>query len=448
MDILPLGKRYGTKEVLDIYSEENKIKIMLEIEGHVSMAQSKINIIPSSAGKNIFEASMSGKINVNRIKELESISNHDIAALVEALGEIVEEDARPYIHYGLTSNDLVDTSTSIQMKSSLDVIERKITVLVKVLSIKASKYEKLPAVGRTHGQHASIISFGLKFANWMVEMSKHLERISESRKRILLCKTLGVVGTGSLMGEDAIKVQKMVSEKLDLYSIEAATQVIPRERYAEYMFIISLLSSTLEKIATEIRNLQRTEIGEVAEKFNEGQIGSSAVPVKRNPIKCERICSLSRLVKSNLMVSLENVPLWHERDLSNSANERFTIPTASILVDDMLTSMISVIENLHVDKVKIKNNLYLTKGQIFAEFVLENMVKKGIPRFTAYRDIQRVAFDANKKNVMYAYALKNDPVVSSILTNDEIDDIFIPENHLGASSLIIKNVNDIRELYI
>ena len=448
MDILPLGKRYGTKEVLDIYSEENKIKIMLEIEGHVSMAQSKINIIPSSAGKNIFEASMSGKINVNRIKELESISNHDIAVLVEALGEIVEKDARPYIHYGLTSNDLVDTSTSIQMKSSLDVIERKITVLVKVLSIKASKYEKLPAVGRTHGQHASIISFGLKFANWMVEMSKHLERISESRKRILLCKILGVVGTGSLMGEDAIKVQKMVSEKLDLYSIEAATQVIPRERYAEYMFIISLLSSTLEKIATEIRNLQRTEIGEVAEKFNEGQIGSSAVPVKRNPIKCERICSLSRLVKSNLMVSLENVPLWHERDLSNSANERFTIPTASILVDDMLTSMISVIENLHVDKVKIKNNLYLTKGQIFAEFVLENMVKKGIPRFTAYRDIQRVAFDANKKNVMYAYALKNDPVVSSILTNDEIDDIFIPENHLGASSLIIKNVNDIRELYI
>jgi adenylosuccinate lyase len=296
-------------------------------------------------------------------------------------------------------------------------------------------------VGRTHGQHASIISFGLKFANWASEMSKHIERIEDVKKRVLICKTLGVVGTGSLMGSQALEVQKRVAKRLGLIPVEVATQIIPRERYAEYVFQLALLGSTLEKIAIEIRNLQRTEIGEVSEYFKKGQMGSSAVPVKRNPTKSERITSLSKLLRSQVQISFENIPHWHERDLSNSANERFILPMTSILLDEMLETMINIIQNLQIDINKITQNLYVTKGQIFAEFLLKGLIKKGIPRFKAYRDVQRIAFAAHKKGIEYIDAVRKDPAVSSHLTEKEIKTIFTPENHLGASSTIINNVS-------
>ena len=269
------------------------------------------------------------------------------------------------------------------MRDALRIIQPKVSKLSLILAKNAQKYKNVPAVGRTHGQHASIISFGLKFANWASEMSTHLERIDEIKKRILICKTLGVVGTGSLMGNNAVKVQEKVSKKLSLFPAKVTTQIIPRERYAEYVFQLSLLGATLEKIAIEIRNLQRTEISEMAEHFKKGQMGSSAVPVKRNPIKSERISSLSKLLRSQVSTSFENIPLWHERDLSNSANERFIIPMTSILLDEMLETMIKIITNLQVNTKRVKENLYVTKGQIFAEFVLEALIKKGVPRFKA-----------------------------------------------------------------
>jgi len=323
----------------------------------------------------------------------------------------------------------------------LKIIEPKVAKLALILAKKAVKHGKVPAVGRTHGQHASIISFGLKFANWAAEMSKHVERIEELKKRILICKTLGVVGTGSLMGAKSVEVQKRVAKQLGLYPAEVTTQVIPRERYAEYVFELALIGTTLEKIAIEIRNLQRTEISEVAEQFKKGQMGSSAVPVKRNPIKSERVSSLSKLLRSQVGVSFENIPLWHERDLSNSANERFVLPTSAILLDEMLETMTKIISNLVVNEKRIVENLYITKGQIFAEFVLEALIKKGIPRFVAYRDVQRVAFEANDKGMQYKDAIKQDKVFSSNLTEKEIDAIFSPQKHLGASSIIISNVN-------
>ena len=249
------------------------------------------------------------------------------------------------------------------------------------------------------------------------------------------------------MGKNAVKVQDKVSKKLGLFAAKVTTQVIPRERYAEYVFHLSLLGATLEKIAIEIRNLQRTEIGEVAEYFKKGQMGSSAVPVKRNPIKSERISSLSKLLRSQVSTSFENIPLWHERDLSNSANERFVIPMTSILLDEMLETMIRIVENLHVNTKRVKDNLNITKGQIFAEFVLEALIKKGIPRFKAYRDVQRIAFDAHKKEINYVDALLKDKAVSSVLTNKEIKSIFVAENHLGASLTIIDNVNKHVKLY-
>jgi len=440
--ILPIDSgRYGTNEMLAIFNDQKKIDYQVMIEGAAAMAQSEVGLIPKAAGKNIFMSSKQCRITAKRVKQLEAKSDHDTAALVEALSERCRPAARPWVHYGLTSNDLVDTSTSMQIKDVMSIIEPKIAKLALILAEKATEYKTVPAVGRTHGQHASIIPFGLKFANWAAEMAKHIERIEEMKKRVLICKTLGVVGTGSLMGSKAIEVQKRVAKSLGLYPADVTTQIIPRERYAEYIFQLALVGSTLEKIAIEIRNLQRTEIGEVAEYFKSGQMGSSAVPVKRNPIKSERVSSLSKLLRSQVSTSFENIPLWHERDLSNSANERFTIPMCSILLDEMLQTMIRIIEKIKINTERINQNLYVTKGQIFAEFVLEALIKKGVPRFVAYRDVQRVAFEAHDRNIDYIDAVKGDSAISSKLTHAEIERIFSPERHLGAAPQIIANVS-------
>ena len=441
MAILPIdGKRYGTPEMLAIFDEQQKINYQLQIEGAVAISQASLNIIPKGAGRAILSASKSGKITASRVKQIESVTDHDTAALVQALSERCPKQARPWVHYGLTSNDLVDTSNSLQMRDSLDIIEPKMSTLAQTLASMALKHAKLPAVGRTHGQHASIMSFGLKFANWAEEMAKHMQRVKQMRPRTLVCKTLGVVGTGSIMGANSILVQKLAAKKLGLEPICVATQVVPRERYAEFVFSLALVGTTLDKMAVEIRNLQRTEIGEVAEYFARGQMGSSAVPVKRNPTKSERVSSLARILRSQVQLSLENIPLWHERDLSNSANERFLIPMTIILCDEMLHTMIRVFKNLKVNSKRIQENLYVTKGQIFAEFVLEALIKKGMPRMDAYRDVQRVAFEAAESKSEYLDALKRDKKISSKLTSGDLDSIFDPQKHLGASSRIIGSV--------
>jgi adenylosuccinate lyase len=326
------------------------------------------------------------------------------------------------------------------MKDAFTILEGKILKLANLLTDRAAEFRMLPAVGRTHGQHASIIAFGLKFAVWAEEISKHIERIEEGKKRFLLCKTLGVVGTGSLMGDKALEVQKIVARDLGLYAVDAATQVISRERYAEMQFLIALVGSTLDKFAIEIRNLQRTEVGEVAEPFRKGQMGSSAVPVKRNPIKSERVSSLAKILRSLISIAMENIALWHERDLSNSANERFTLPMAAILLDEMLNSMMKVISELKVNKERIISNLHMTKGQIYAEFVLDALVKKGVPRFEAYRDIQRIAFKALEKEENFFDALMKDPVLVKNLPQLELESVFDAKKHLSASSKIIDNV--------
>ena len=444
MAILPIDSgRYGTKQMKEIFDVLTKLTYQLEIEAAVAQAQSEIGMIPKNAARNISLMTRSGKITLSRVKQLETKSDHDTAALVESLSEICTPSAKPWIHYGLTSTDLVDTSNSLQIRDAISIIESKVAKLALILSQLAIKYKDVPAVGRTHGQHASIISFGLKFANWALEMSKHVERIEEFKKRVLICKTLGVVGTGSLMGSKALEVQRRVAKKLSLFPADVATQIVPRERYAEYVFGMALIGSTLEKIAVEIRNLQRTEIDEVSEPFRKGQMGSSAVPVKRNPVKSERVSSLSKILRSQISVAFENIPLWHERDLSNSANERFILPMSSILIDEMLETMIKILNGLHVNEGRIRQNLGITHGQIFAEFVLDELIKKGVPRFDAYRDIQRVAFASSEDGTDFRDAVKNDSAISSYLTEEEMEKIFIPENHLGSSSQIIKNVHNI-----
>jgi len=441
MPILPIDSgRYGSKEMREIFEDERRLEYQLDFEAAVSQAQAQIGMIPPDAAKEIAKGARSGKVTLARVSELEAVSEHDTAAMVEALSEQVSAKAKPWVHYGLTSNDIVDTSTCMQMRDAFSIIESKIGRLASVLADKAVEFRDMPAVGRTHGQHASIISFGLKFAVWAAEMAKHVERIEEGRKRFLLCKTLGVVGTGSLMGDRALEVQKIVAQNLELYPVDAATQVVPRERFAEMQFLIALIGSTLDKVAIEIRNLQRTEIGEVAEPFRKGQMGSSAVPVKRNPIKSERVSSLAKMLRSLVSVSMENVALWHERDLSNSANERFTLPMAAILLDEMLYAMTKVISELKVNKDRIASNIGMTKGQIYAEFVLEALVKKRVARFEAYRDIQRVAFAALESGNHFFDAVSSDKNISRQLSKQELKAIFEAKNHLAASGRIIDNV--------
>jgi adenylosuccinate lyase len=440
MPVLPIDAgRYGSIEIRQIFQENNRLNYQLLFEASVAEAQSIIKMIPENAAAEIIKTAKSGRITLKRVSELEAVSDHDTAAVVEALSEKCSPNAKPWIHYGLTSNDVIDTTTSMQIRDALNIIEPKILKLALVLVNYSIKYRTMPAVGRTHGQHASIIAFGLKFAVWALELVTHIERIEEGKKRFLLCKTLGVVGTGSLMGEGALEVQKIVAKNLNLYPIAAATQVIARERFAEVQYLMALIGCTLDKMATEVRNLMRTEIGEVAEPFRKGQMGSSAVPIKRNPIKSERVSSLSRIVVSLVNVSLENIPLWHERDLSNSANERFTIPVSAILLDEMLNSMMIVMEGLKIDRGRVTSNLNLTSGQIHSEFILDKLVRKGVSRIEAYRDIQRVAFSALESGEHLHDAIKNDQKFAK-LTSAELKFIFEPSNHLGASNQIIANV--------
>jgi adenylosuccinate lyase len=440
MPILPIDSgRYGSKEMRDIFEDERRLQYQLYFEATVAQVQAQLGIIPADAADEITRGARPGRVTPARVRELESVSEHDTAAMVEALSEQVSAKSKLWIHYGLTSNDVIDTSICMQMREAFSIILSKVAKLAQVLMDRALEFRDLPAVGRTHGQHASIISFGLKFAVWAAEMAKHIERIKEGEKRFLVCKTLGVVGTGSLMGDKALEVQKIVAQNLGLYSVDAATQIVPRERFAEIQFCIALIGCTLDKIAIEIRNLQRTEIGEVAEPFRKGQMGSSAVPVKRNPIKSERVSSLARILRSLVSVSMENIASWHERDLSNSANERFTLPMAAILLDEMLNAMTKVIRELKVNKERISYNIEMTKGQIYAEFILDALIKKGVARLDAYRDIQRVAFLALESGQHFFDATCEDRNISTHLSKQELAAIFDAKNHLAASGKIIEN---------
>jgi adenylosuccinate lyase len=440
MPILPIDSgRYGSKEMRDIFEDERRLQYQLDFEATVAQVQSQLGMIPAYAADDIKRGARPGRVTPARVSELESVSEHDTAAMVEALSEQVSDKSKLWIHYGLTSNDVIDTSTCMQMREAFSIILSKVAELAQLLKDRALEFRDLPAVGRTHGQHASIISFGLKFAVWAVEMAKHIERIKEGEKRFLVCKTLGVVGTGSIMGDKALEVQKNVAQNLGLYPVDAATQIVPRERFAEMQFCITLIGSTLDKVAIEVRNLQRTEIGEVAEHFRRGQMGSSAVPVKRNPIKSERVSSLARILRSLVSVSMENIASWHERDLSNSANERFTLPMAAILLDEMLNAMIKVIRELKVNKERILYNIEMTKGQIYAEFILDALIKKGVARFDAYRDIQRVAFSALESGQHFFDAACEDRSISTRLSKQELSAIFDAKNHLAASGRIIEN---------
>lgn len=436
MPICPIDtSRYGSPEIREIFEEKTKLKYLLRVELALVKALTDTGFIPESVPSKIEENL--NKVKLSRVKEIEKKIGHELMAVVEALCEVCGDYAK-YIHVGATSNDILDTATSLQLKDALNIIEKKLVKLITLLSDKAKKYGDLVMVGRTHGQHASPVTLGFKFAVYACEMARNLERLQELKKRVLVCKLGGPVGTMAAYGDKGLLVEKRFSEYVGLPPAEIYTQVLDRDRYAELILWCSLLASSLDRVATEIRNLQRTEIMELAEGFKYGvQVGSSSMPHKANPIKSEKVSGLAKVMRGLVVPALENIPLWHERDLTNSSSERFTIPLALIILDEMLRTMIEVIETLVVFPENIKRNLELTQGRAMSEAIVMKLFSKGVSRREAYYRVKKLVEKSLLEKKSFKEVLMTDNFIRKYLSPNEIEEALKPENFLGEYSRLI-----------
>ncbi|MBU4128687.1 adenylosuccinate lyase [bacterium] len=426
-------KRYTLPEMGEVWSEENRFKKYVEIEVLVCEALAQIGQIPKEAARKIRKKV---EVDIKRIKEIEKATRHETIALIEAISEKVGKEAR-FLHLGLTSSDILDTALALQLKESSCLIIKDLENLIKRLLKKASKYKDTIMVGRTHGIHAEPTTFGLKLLLWTEECRRNLERMKETKEMVSYGKISGPVGTYSNIDP---RVEKIVLKRLNLKPAPISTQIIQRDRQAQYLATLALIATSLEKFALLLRNLQRTEIGEVEEPFAPRQKGSSAMPHKRNPIICERICGLARVVRGNLLAGLENIPLWEERDISHSSVERIIIPDSSILVDYMLHKFREIIEGLKVYSEKMRENLEKTKGLIFSEKVLLELMKKGLSRKKAYSLVQRNAFRAREKGLEFKNCLLKDKGVTKYLKPREIESCFDLKYYLRNMNKIYKRL--------
>ncbi|MEM2995356.1 MAG: adenylosuccinate lyase [Candidatus Bathyarchaeia archaeon] len=434
MPILPIDTgRYGTAEMRKIFDEEMRIQKMLDVEAALALAHAEVGNIPLKDAEEIAAKASLEHVNLSRIKEIEREIRHDVAALVRALAEVCEPSGA-YVHLGATSYDIVDTATALQLKDALALIEKRLNELEKVLMEKALQYKRTLMMGRTHGQHALPITLGFKFAVWMREISRHIVRLRQCRERVLVGKMSGAVGTQAGLGAKAMQIQELVMQRLGLKAADISTQIIQRDRHAELVCLLALIASTLENFATEIRELQRPEIGELFEPFEvERQVGSSTMPHKRNPETCERICGLARIVRSLTIPALENVVTWHERDLTQSSAERFIIPETCILVDYMLFLMTNVIANLRVDERRMLKNIELTQGRAMSEAVMIALTQKGMNRQEAHELLRKLAIKSEVERRHFKDVLLEDEVVRSKLSEKEIAEALKPKNYLGTA---------------
>jgi adenylosuccinate lyase len=434
LPILPIDTgRYGTPEMLAIFEEENYVQKMLDVEAALAWAQSEVGEIPREDAEKIMQMATVKHVKISRVKEIEKEIKHDVMALVRALAEVCGPSGA-YVHLGATSYDIVDTAKALQIKDALDIIARRLDDLEIILLKLADRYKDTIMMGRTHGQHALPITFGLKMAVWMREVSRHIQRLRECRRRVLVGKMSGAVGTQAGLGPNAMKIQSLVMERLGLQAPEVSTQIVQRDRHAELICLLALIASSLDKFATEIRELQRTEISEVFEPFErQRQVGSSTMPHKRNPEICERVCGLAKVVRGLVIPALENVPTWHERDLTQSSSERFIIPEAFILVDYMLSLMIHVLSNLEVDEERMRRNIDITSGRAMSEAVMLALVKKGVSRQDAHEILRRLTIKSASENRSFRDILLEDETIRKILAEKEIDEALKPENYLGTA---------------
>ncbi len=414
-------KRYTLEKMGNIWSEKNKFQKWLDVEIAVCKAWNKLGKIPDDALKEIIEKTYIDDSTVERINELDRVYNHDVLAFVTAIAEQVGENGR-YIHLGLTSSDVIDTALALILRESADLLIQDIDRLLEVLKENALKYKYTVMMGRTHGVHAEPMTFGLKFALWYEEFKRNKKRLEDAKEVISYGTISGAVGTYSNIPPE---LEILTLQELNLKPEPVANQVIQRDRHAQYMTALAITASSLEKIAVEIRHLQRTEVLEAQEPFKKGQRGSSAMPHKKNPITCERITGLARLIRSNSIPAMENIALWHERDISHSSVERVILPDSSIALDYILNLTINVLKDLVVYPENMKKNMDKSKGLYFSSKVLVALVEKGLSRDKAYDIVQRNAMKAwDTEGLMFKDALLEDDDVKSLLTKEEIDKIF------------------------
>ncbi len=429
-------ERYSLKEMRFVWSDENKFAKWLDVEKAVSRAQARLGIIPKKAADDI---SVKSRFDPIEISKIEQKTNHDVISFLTNVSSYIGESAK-YLHYGLTSSDVGDTALSLQIIDSIRIIENKMIRFIDLLKEKALLNKDVVMVGRTHGIHAEPTTLGLKFSIWAFEMNRNYKRILSAKEVIGYGKISGAVGT---YANTTPELEEMVCSDLGLKNAEASNQILQRDRHAEVLCSLAITAATLEKIALEIRHLQRTDVKELEEPFTKGQKGSSAMPHKKNPILCERICGLSRVIRSNVMTSFENIALWHERDISHSSAERVILPDSFMLLDYLLEKMMFVIKDLKVFESNMEKNLMKYGGIIFSQRVLLELVKSGFSREEAYLIVQQAALDAwNEEGNFKEKILANEKILS-VLDIDKINSLFDVKYHLRYVDNIIKRLENI-----
>lgn len=434
MPILPIDTgRYGTPEMRGIFEEENRVQKLLEVEVALAWALAEVGDVPRKDAEKIGEMASLKYVKLSRVREIEREIKHDVASLVRALAEVCGSSGG-YVHLGATSYDIVDTANALQLKDALKLIGGRLDEFEEILIEKAAKYKNTVMVGRTHGQHALPITLGFKFAIWMREVSRHIERLRQCKERVLVGKMSGAVGTQAGLGEHAMKIQELVMQKLGIKAADISTQIVQRDRHAELACMLALVASSLENFATEIRELQRPEIGELFEYFEvEAQVGSSTMPQKRNPELCERVCGLARIVRSLVIPALENVTTWHERDLTQSSTERFLLPETCILTDYLLFLMNNIVRSLRVDEKRMLQNIGLTQGRFMSEAVMIRLTRKGMNRQVAHELLRKLAVKSELENRSFRQVLLENKTITRKLTKKEIDETLNPRNYLGTA---------------
>src|SRR5213082_2818980 len=419
----PVIDRYSRPQMRAIWSDERKFQIWLEIETIACEAMARLGLIPKEDAGTIRKK---GKFEVDEIAEIEKRTNHDVIAFLENVASYVGPAAR-WIHQGLTSSDILDTTLAVQMTESVKILSDDVVALRKTIGKQARRYKKTPMIGRSHGVHAEPITFGLKLALMYDEFGRAEERLTQMRERIRVGKISGAVGTHAHVDP---KVERAVCEKLGIKPATLSTQIVQRDRHAEFMTTLAVIASSIDRWATEFRHLQRTEVLEVEEFFAEGQKGSSAMPDKRNPITSERLSGLARVIRGNAVVALENVALWHERDISHSSAERIILPDSCILLDYMLVQLREVVEKLQIYPERMMENLALTKGLYFSQSILLALTRAGAERKSAYETVQRAAMKTWKGEGTFAENAKREPEIAAKLSAAEIDRLCSLDIHL------------------
>ena len=426
-------KRYSRKELTDIWSEENKYKIWLDVEIAAAQAMEKLGQIPKGVSSIVRKKA---RINVKRIHQIESKVKHDVIAFLTSVTEKAGIKAR-YLHLGMTSSDVVDTSFNIQLVQSGKIILKDIDQILKVLKKQARKYKFTPCIGRRHGIHAEPITFGLKLASFYEEFKRNRERLVYAIDQISTCAISGAVGTFANVNPN---VEKHVAKKLGLKVEPISTQIIPRDRHAFYFSVLGIIAGSIERVAIEIRHLQRSEVYELQEYFSKSQKGSSAMPHKKNPILSENLTGLARIVRSHVTPALENIALWHERDISHSSVERSIGPDSNITLDFALVRLSNLLDNMIVYPKKMIKNLNLTNGVVFSQEVMLELTKVGLTREKAYKMVQKHAKVSISKNINLIDLLKKDRLIYSKIPNKKMDSIFKYSKHLKNINYIFKRV--------